>query len=1130
MRRKIGLLLGIAFALALSACGEENASSSISSDSSEYKITWQNYDGEVLDVNYVERGEFPRYQGDEPTRPDDERYSYAFSGWTPKIQSAYGDATYKATYDSKVREYTITWEDYDGTVLKEDLLAYGETPSYGQDPERTGDEQYSYAFSGWVPEITSVKGNQTYVANYESETNKYNVTWEDYDGTVLLEEEWDYGSTPVYEGEKPKREGNAQYSYTFTGWESLDEGPLKKDRVYVAEYNSTTNEYQITWQDYNGDVLRVDSVAYGDKPRYGANPKRKGDAQYSYAFSNWEPSVEKVTGDATYKAVYTNTTNQYAITWKNYDGTTLRVDSVPYGETPSYGGVPENDEYAGPYDCYVFDGWYPEVVPASSDSTYTATYSKQACTEFTIRFDANGGAGAPRTEKKEKGWALRLSFVEPSREGYLFYGWNNLYDGKVYQGGDWLTADINLTMYAMWAPACSICGGDGYLEDNACQKCEGEGYFCPYCNEPLVERLDWSLYNYVYYDYGYCSRCGKKVWEKREMPSYGTSKIVLDEKVMCTNCQGTGYVGTIGECDKYEREAAPTVSENGARSITLKKKPGYEYSIDGGEYQSSNVFDGLLPHTTYTFRQRRATSGGVPFGVESKEVTVTTTDASSYYVTYELDGGENNAKNLATYLRSASSTPLYAPTKKGYNFAGWSYNGEIVSEIKGSWNVDIVLEATWTLATYRITYDLDGGTASSSYPDEYTIQSESICLPSPHKDGYTFGGWFSDPSYSNEIDGIPTGSAGDMTIYAKWNANKNNLFVDSSDESKGCVSVSGAGYSGEEITVTAIPTEGYALKGWYHEGTLASRDNPYSFDMPAEDYTLTAEFWTEAEGKAEKESREALGIDPVFDTKNKTVTYGLYPQTHVKDSDIIDKLNGLTAAEANGWYLLDGSYYAKTSARPYSSTYVFDDGTTIVRGTEYWFKCEPIKWKILSSDNGEYSLVSTILLDAHRYNASWDGKDSDGYYANNYERSEIRAWLNDDFYNSAFYLDNSLIQTTEVDNSHSSVGAGKSNTYSCSDTSDNVYLLTYPDYGNASYFADNEARRCKTTDWARANRVDCRADSSYPYNGWYWTRSPINGALKDIRCVTEEGKNGYGTGEVSNCNVAVRPAVTIKIA
>ncbi len=270
--------------------------------------------------------------------------------------------------------------------------------------------------------------------------------------------------------------------------------------------------------------------------------------------------------------------------------------------------------------------------------------------------------------------------------------------------------------------------------------------------------------------------------------------------------------------------------------------------------------------------------------------------------------------------------------------------------------------------------------------------------------------------------------------------------------------------------------------------------------------------------------KERLGITPVINETNNTLTYGLYPQSHVSDSSTIAALNKLTA-ESNGWYLYNNEYYAKKKANPYNSSYTFDDGTTIVSGTEYWFKCEPITWKILTSSNGTYSLVSTKLLDAHRYNEFYTGTKN-GYYANNYMNSEIRSWLNGDFLNTAFNLDSSLIQTTLVDNSASTTNSS-SNSYACANTNDKVYLLSYKDYSNTTYFADYSARTCKTTDYARANGIWYSTSSSYLYNGYYWTRSPYSDDSDRAWYVDGGGYLDYRY--VIYSNGGVRPALTIKL-
>ncbi len=294
-------------------------------------------------------------------------------------------------------------------------------------------------------------------------------------------------------------------------------------------------------------------------------------------------------------------------------------------------------------------------------------------------------------------------------------------------------------------------------------------------------------------------------------------------------------------------------------------------------------------------------------------------------------------------------------------------------------------------------------------------------------------------------------------------------------------------------------------------------------------YECSVCHYSENRDETAKLDSSALGINPSFSDDNKSVTYGLYPQTHVSDEELITSLDALTTTASNGWYLYDGAYYAKKSAIPYDLNYTFSDGTTIVNGTEHWFKCEPIEWKVLSSSEGTYSLVSSVLLDAHCYHSSKEERTIDGktVYANNYEHSDIRKWLNDDFYNSAFALDDSLIQTVTVDNSVSTIGYS-ANEYACNNTEDKVYLLSYADYKNADYFADDAARCCKPTDWARVSGAWYSTDSSYLGNGYYLTRSP-SPDYSGYAWYVYRGGNIY-VFYVSYSSYGVRPGIQIKIA
>lgn len=204
----------------------------------------------------------------------------------------------------------------------------------------------------------------------------YTVTWTDYDGTVLeTDTNVKKGDMPHYDSALPIREATAQYTYTFYAW-SPALTPVERDVTYMATYTANTNEYTVTWLNYDGTVLKVDeNVPYGTEIYYTyETPSKPSTTEQAYYFNTWEPEVTPVRGNATYTAVFDEVVRHYRITWKNYDDRTLKISSVAYGTVPQYDGInptkPDDTEYT-----YTFSGWSPEVVAVTGEATYTAQYN-----------------------------------------------------------------------------------------------------------------------------------------------------------------------------------------------------------------------------------------------------------------------------------------------------------------------------------------------------------------------------------------------------------------------------------------------------------------------------------------------------------------------------------------------------------------------------------------------------------------------------------------------------------------------------------------------------------------------------------------------------------------------------------
>lgn len=111
------------------------------------------------------------------------------------------------------------------------------------------------------------------------------------------------------------------------------------------------------------------------------------------------------------------------------------------------------------------------------------------------------------------------------------------------------------------------------------------------------------------------------------------------------------------------------------------------------------------------------------------------------------------------------------PTRAGYTFTGLWYQD---SGFMTSWSFStpvtnhLVLYAGWSATPSPIYYDLAGGTNNPGNPSEYYVETPSITLLNPTKPGLAFAGWYSDSSYTTPVTSIPTGSTGNINLYATW--------------------------------------------------------------------------------------------------------------------------------------------------------------------------------------------------------------------------------------------------------------------------------------------------------------------------------------------------------------------------
>lgn len=129
-------------------------------------VTFLNYDGTVLSSAQYAYGETVA-EPETPVKPADETGSYIFVGWDKEVVPCDGDATYTAVFESSTETFTVTFRNYDGTVLSQTEYLRGETVTEPETPVRAEDEHGTYEFVGWDREVTACAGDATYTAIFE---------------------------------------------------------------------------------------------------------------------------------------------------------------------------------------------------------------------------------------------------------------------------------------------------------------------------------------------------------------------------------------------------------------------------------------------------------------------------------------------------------------------------------------------------------------------------------------------------------------------------------------------------------------------------------------------------------------------------------------------------------------------------------------------------------------------------------------------------------------------------------------------------------------------------------------------------------------------------------------------------
>ncbi|WP_234125051.1 X2-like carbohydrate binding domain-containing protein [Clostridium hydrogenum] len=428
-----------------------------------YTATFKNYDGSTIGSQTVVSGN----KIVEPAAPV--RTGYTFGGWYKeaacqnKWDFANDTVTAAVTLYAKwtINSYTVTFEDYDGTVIgTPEAVNYGGNATAPANPTRTG-----YVFAGWDKSYSNVTANLVVTATYTS-GNTYDFAPSqagtsggteistDYlksrDNTLVITDPTADLSIPASAIDLTNANGADHIKVTEKAVTP------QTNTVQGLFYNLPSNErmigsplnLSIQLLDVNDNLIKdIHQFANNQKVKVtikltaaqiaGLDPSKLSMYYYDETAQKWvelggsfDPSTKEFSFETTHftnfaimNKVYnsntgTGTTGSYTVIFKDYDGRTIGVPQiVNYGESAF---APANPTRAG----YTFTGWDKAFDSVTGDLVVTAQYSANGCT---VTFEDYDGTVIGTPETVNYGGSATAP-ANPTRAGYVFAGWDKAFD------------------------------------------------------------------------------------------------------------------------------------------------------------------------------------------------------------------------------------------------------------------------------------------------------------------------------------------------------------------------------------------------------------------------------------------------------------------------------------------------------------------------------------------------------------------------------------------------------------------------------------------------------------------------------------------------------------------------------
>lgn len=607
-----------------------------------------------------------------------------------------------------------------------------------------------YAFNGWYrgeQKLTDSAGKSISAWNF-SDGGTVQAHWSANDNKII------FNGNGATSGEMPEQTIKTDDSetllqnqfvrrgYTFAGWAtSADGSKVYSDKaVYVMGVKSSYTLYAVWEANDNTIVFDGNGNTSGSmseqtiKTDASANLNANAFERTGYDFVGWSTvrNGEKVYSD---KARYTMGTESsytlYAI-WapKTYKITLHLAGGVGANGNPETYTIESNKiEIKNPTRAgYTFAGWTSdsfsgaqmkvEITTGSvGDRTYTATWTANI---NTVTFHANGGEGEMQKQEIATDGTANLTSNVFTRRGYEFIGWATSESGqKVYNNNASYTMGVNANydLYAVWS---IITYRINYVLDGGNVSGNPDSF--------TVDSKEIELKNPTRAGYeftGWTSEVlsGLQMHVTIESGSIGTREYTAH---WTPNINTIKFHANGGDGEMQDQKLATDATDNLSQCRFTRK--GYAFVGWSIIPNGAKVYDDIASYT---------------MGKEPEYNLYAVWQIETYTITYHLEGGSATG-NLQSYNVNTAEFELHNPTRRGYEFTGWSGTGidgkSMSVKVESGSTGPRTYTAHWDIIEYTITYKYNGGSEEDNVTT-YTVEDNDIYVKNPSKTGYNFVGW-----------------------------------------------------------------------------------------------------------------------------------------------------------------------------------------------------------------------------------------------------------------------------------------------------------------------------------------------------------------------------------------------------